>query len=68
MDTCIKAIEDFTISTKELDNITRCIEKHFEEEIFLLKDIINNQHRLIISAEQRGYQKAKRDIENNDTM
>ena len=63
MKTCIDAIEDFTISTKELDDITRCIERYFEEEIMLLKDIINSQHRLIISAEQRGYQKAMKDID-----
>ena len=63
MKNCREAVEEFTVSTKELDEITKCIEKHFEEEIFLLKDIINNQHKLIISAEQRGYQKAKKDID-----
>ncbi len=63
MEDCINLIEEFTVSTKELDDITKCIETHFEEEIMLLKDIINSQHKLMISSEQRGYQKAKKEFE-----
>lgn len=33
-----------------------------EDEINLLKETINNQHALILSAEQRGYEKAKEEF------